>query len=59
MTDQIVSTLQQGMRGRVIGRGDADYDAVRALYNGMIDKKPRVIARCVDAADVIAYLRTL
>ena len=54
MTDQIVSALQQGLRGRVIGRGDADYDAVRALYNGMIDKKPRVIARCVDVADVIA-----
>ena len=54
MTDQIVSALQQGMRGRVIGRDDADYDAVRALYNGMIDKRPRLIARCVDAADVIA-----
>jgi FAD/FMN-containing dehydrogenase len=54
MTDQIVSALQQGMRGRVVGKDDADYDAVRALYNGMIDKKPRVIARCVDAADVIA-----
>jgi hypothetical protein len=54
MTDQIVSALQQGMRGRVIGKGDADYDTVRALYNGMIDKKPRVIARCVDVADVIA-----
>jgi len=54
MTDQIVSDLQQRIRGRVIGPRDADYDAVRALYNGMIDKRPRLIARCVDAADVIA-----
>ncbi|MBA2961659.1 MULTISPECIES: FAD-binding oxidoreductase [Ramlibacter] len=54
MPDQIVSALQQNLRGRVIGREDPDYDAVRALYNGMIDKKPRAIARCVDAADVIA-----
>src|SRR5262245_39171610 len=54
MTDQIVSTLQQTLRGRVIGRNDADYDTARALYNGMIDKRPRFIARCVDAADVIA-----
>src|SRR3982751_6177097 len=53
MTDQIVSTLQQSLRGRVIGPGDVDYDAARALYNGMIDKRPRLIARCVDAADVI------
>jgi len=46
MTGQIVSTLQQSLRGRVIGRDDADYDAARALYNGMIDKRPRLIARC-------------
>src|SRR5918912_270694 len=54
MTDQMVSTLQQSLRGRVIGQGDVDYDATRALYNGMIDKRPRLIARCVDVADVIA-----
>ena len=54
MPDQIASALQQALRGRVVGPDDSDYDAVRALYNGMIDKKPRVIARCVDAADVIA-----
>src|ERR1700741_5202617 len=53
MIDQIVSTLQQSFRGRLIGPSDADYDAARALYNGMIDKRPRLIARCVDAADVI------
>ena len=54
MTDQIVSTFQQSLRGRLIGPSDADYDAARALYNGMIDKRPRLIARCVDVADVIA-----
>src|ERR1700726_3416032 len=54
MTDQTVSTLQQSFRGRLIGPGDVDYDAVRRLYNGMIDKRPRLIARCVDTADVIA-----
>src|ERR1700759_4119991 len=54
MTDQIVSILQQSLRGRLIGPSDADYDAARALYNGMIDKRPRLIARCADVADVIA-----
>jgi len=54
MTDELVSAMQRNLRGRVIGPDDADYDAVRALYNGMIDKKPRAIARCVDAADVMA-----
>jgi FAD/FMN-containing dehydrogenase len=53
MTDQAIATLQQNLRGRVVQPADADYDTVRALYNGMIDKRPRVIARCVDVADVI------
>jgi FAD/FMN-containing dehydrogenase len=54
VTDQIASTLQQSLRGRLIGPDDADYDEARSLYNGMIDKRPRLIARCVDVADVIA-----
>jgi len=48
MTDATLS-----LRGRVIRPSDSDYDTARALYNGMIDKRPRVIARCVDVADVI------
>jgi hypothetical protein len=50
MTDLAI----QGFRGRLIGPADKDYDEARALYNGMIDKRPRVIARCTNAADVMA-----
>jgi FAD/FMN-containing dehydrogenase len=53
MSDQATSTFEKSLRGRLVRATDADYDAVRALYNGMIDKRPRLIARCVDAADVI------
>jgi FAD/FMN-containing dehydrogenase len=53
MTDQAITTFRQNLRGRLVQPTDADYDTVRALYNGMIDKKPRLIARCVDTADVI------
>jgi FAD/FMN-containing dehydrogenase len=53
VTEQVIATLQQNLRGRLIQPTDADYDAARALYNGMIDKRPRLIARCVDVADVI------
>jgi FAD/FMN-containing dehydrogenase len=53
VTEQIIAAFQQSLRGRLIQPGDADYDAARALYNGMIDKRPRLIARCVDVADVI------
>ena len=53
MNDQALATFQQTLRGRLVRQTDVDYDAVRALYNGMIDKRPRFIARAVDTADVI------
>lgn len=48
------SALKANLRGETIQRGDAGYDEARKLFNAMIDKKPAVIARCVDAADVMA-----
>lgn len=42
------------MHGHIVRRTDPDYDAVRSLYNGMIDKSPEMIARCTDVADVVA-----
>jgi UDP-N-acetylenolpyruvoylglucosamine reductase len=46
--------LRARFRGQIIQPGDAGYDDARKVYNGMIDRRPRVIARCVDAADVMA-----
>jgi FAD/FMN-containing dehydrogenase len=54
MNEQALSAFQQGLRGRLVLPKDPDYDSVRALFNGMIDKRPRAIARCVNVADVIA-----
>src|SRR5215831_10020065 len=53
MPEQASVVLERNLRGRLVRSTDADYDAVRALYNGMIDKRPRLIARCADAADVM------
>ena len=49
-----VTALEAQLRGRLIRPGDPDYDQARQVYNGMIDKYPALIARCVDVADVIA-----
>ena len=46
-----------GFRGRVLTAGDADFDTARRVWNGAIDRKPRVIAQCTGAADVIAAVR--
>ncbi|WP_291411658.1 FAD-binding protein [Actinophytocola sp.] len=47
-----------GFRGELIEPGDSGYDKARAVYNGAIDRRPRVIARCIDAADVMAAVST-
>src|ERR1700730_8417368 len=54
MRDEASTKLRESLRGSVIECGAANYDEARALYNGMIDKHPWLIARCVDVADVIA-----
>jgi FAD/FMN-containing dehydrogenase len=55
--DELTATLRSRLRGRVLDGEDPDYDEVRALYNAMIDKRPRVIAQCADAADVAETVR--
>ena len=45
--------LRTRLRGQLIMQGDAEYEEARKLYNGMIDKRPLLIARCVNIADVI------
>ena len=54
MNREDITAFGQGLRGVLIGRSHPDYDEARKLYNAMIDKKPLLIARCTDAADVIA-----
>jgi len=53
LADAVVSDFRATLRGELLRQGDAGYDAARKIYNGMIDKRPALIARCVDVADVI------
>jgi FAD/FMN-containing dehydrogenase len=46
-----------GFRGRLISAQDNDYDIARAIWNGAIDRRPRLIARCVGPTDVVAAVR--
>ena len=48
-----IADLKATQRGQLIEATDPAYEEARALYNGMIDKRPLAIARCVDVADVI------
>ncbi len=40
-------------RGNIITPEDSAYDEARSIYNGMIDKRPKLIARCANAGDVM------
>ena len=48
-----VAEFEAALRGQLIGPADAEYDEARKVYNAMIDRRPRLIARCADVADVI------
>ena len=51
--DEVTQAWAATMRGPVLRPGDPDYDAARSVHNGLIDRRPGLIARCTGAADVI------
>jgi FAD/FMN-containing dehydrogenase len=53
-TTSAVDALRQVIGGEVIAPEDADYDDARRVWNAAIDRRPKLIARCVSAADVAA-----
>jgi len=57
MNPKALNELRSAVRGEIIEPGDETYEDARHVYNAMIDRRPRVIVRCVDDADVIACVR--
>jgi FAD/FMN-containing dehydrogenase len=55
--DATVQELREGLRGDLIGPRDAGYDEARSVWNGGIDRRPALIARCAGVADVITAVR--
>src|ERR1700682_6845497 len=54
---QAITEFRGQFRGVVTEPQDAPYEAARKVYNGMIDRRPRLIAKCTDVADVMAAVR--
>ena len=52
-----IPAFSASLRGRIVQPGDPDYDSARQVYNGMIDRYPRLIVCCRDVADVMHGVR--
>lgn len=52
----LVEELATKLNGNTIKRGDSEYDELRHVHNGMIDKYPTLIVRCVTTSDIAAAI---
>jgi len=48
-----VSQLRETFSGEILAPGEPGYDEARRIHNGLIDKHPALIARCLHTADVV------
>src|SRR3712207_6400325 len=53
LEERVVEAFGVRLRGELFRLGDAGYDEARRVWNGMIDKHPALVVRCMSAADVI------
>src|SRR5438876_11537025 len=53
----VIDKLASDLRGALLCCDDPGYDAARKVWNGMVDKRPALIARCAGTEDVIACVR--
>ena len=49
-----IDDLRGRLRGTILLPGDPGYNAARSLWNGMVNRRPALIARCTNVTDVIA-----
>ena len=57
LDDAVIDKFASGLRGQLLRRGDPGYDAARKVWNGMVDKRPALIARCAGTSDVVDAVR--
>jgi FAD/FMN-containing dehydrogenase len=52
LNDADIDSLRSGLRGELVVAGDAGFDEARRVWNGNVDRRPALIARCAGVADV-------
>src|ERR671920_2142555 len=57
LDDATVQDFTASLRGEVLRPTDEGYDETRKIHNGMIDRRPTLIARCAGVGDVMSSVR--
>ncbi|ABA88608.1 FAD-dependent oxidoreductase, BBE domain-containing [Syntrophotalea carbinolica DSM 2380] len=57
ISEPLIREFAGGLRGDIVAAGEPEYEAVRKIWNGLIDRRPALIVRCADEADVIATVK--
>ena len=57
LNSETLNDFRGQFRGQVLSPEDGGYEQARKVYNGMIDRKPQLIAKCADTADVMTAVR--
>jgi FAD/FMN-containing dehydrogenase len=57
LEDTVVEAFKASLRGALLRPGDVGYEDTRKIHNGMIDRRPALIARCAGVADVLTGVR--
>jgi FAD/FMN-containing dehydrogenase len=57
LDESAVGTLDDAFAGTLIRPGDRKYESARRVWNGMIDRRPALIARCAHREDVVSAVR--
>jgi FAD/FMN-containing dehydrogenase len=50
---EVSDEVRSGFTGALVGPGDVGHDELRRVHNGLVDKSPALIARCLSTADVV------
>jgi FAD/FMN-containing dehydrogenase len=53
LKDKTINNFKSSLRGEMLLAGDDGYEDARKIWNGMFDKKPAIIVRCVGTSDII------
>ena len=57
LPDDAIDGLRGSLHGRLLTSDSTGYDEARTIWNAMVERRPALIARCIDAQDVATAVR--